>query len=783
MTAVIHKNFNSVYWHVEHANDDLYAANQAVFGSDGHAYYLNPDKGAGVVGDPATDPVSGDGTLIADWVRASGVDTRRNLTTPLAGIAKENSPTDAEIQGLVDANNWKDEAIIVMTPSGIDYVFYNRIDQTGSYVVRFDGVEPYSPIAPGTLNPATFHIGDIVSFDEPDGVLTVNSVGAWEPTSRDVAYRSGNGSAKFYFGTLAELQSTDLPVGVVGVTRGHLVEGDGGHGAYEIVATDPANSRSWALANGNFADLTPSANNYINRPEQFGAIGTDPDVNRETIRAMLDGHMNGVTCQFLAPDYLIQPDITDHESTAILPIKSQNITLESAESSWIRLSDQTNVNYDAVFGINVSSFVTEEINYWNVKVNIDQNAQGRPLTPAQCVERGRYAISIFRAPLASRNITVRGCRIVNTDSVVAIYLPDAAFATIQANGSYNANFTITNNLIESVINSGHTDYDQSHINAGAENLVISNNVIIGESLARASRTAIETHGSPLLVDHNIIRNYQIGMNITGIRNAGKTDVGMFCNDNLLEVTAAGIYLWSSKQDAAQTHTYGAGDITVKSNKILHRWSESENGQPRVVGIGLFAVSANPLPYGQITIEDCEMYYDAEDAANPALERTGATNYGALHFIGLSTAPYEIDNLKVRNVKIYGAPCAAVNMEWCEVKKGSITNCVFDDCGTLSTTINTQYRSVISLIPTMTGVGFELMDNTMYLGKALARVIYVRNRGASGSIIQEKNVAYGAGPTSESFVFSGTTVVDRSNVLTMNTGTTPIKPGDINVLGV
>jgi len=132
--------------------------------------------------------------------RKSTTPTLREITTPLAGIALDESPQTAEILPMIAANSWESgDTVAVTTPIGIEHLWIIMDGDGGSPQLKYLGKYKTSPI--DTLpNPAAFtqstagnSDGDTIVVDSgaDAGQWIVNDSGTWEPTEIDVLYRAG----------------------------------------------------------------------------------------------------------------------------------------------------------------------------------------------------------------------------------------------------------------------------------------------------------------------------------------------------------------------------------------------------------------------------------------------------------------------------------------------------------------------------------------------------------------------------------------------------------------
>ena len=487
-------------------------------------------------------------------------------------------------------------------------------------------------------------------------------------------------------------------------------------------------------------------------PQMFGPIGDDPDANRETIQRMADQTPDCCHIHFPQGEYLVAPA---SPTDVIIEFYQRNLHVTFDKCACIKIADGSG-NYEAIFGPRSDSYDIP-IECWEFydtcfDHNYQNNTVATPNTP------GRYSITTFRMRQTAHRIYVQNADVFNNDSVVSMYFPSpAATLNLGSNeyvGVVESDFHVGTNAGEL-----DGDYDQSTINVAAERIEVRHNRLVGDSWERAPRTAIETHGSNHAVHDNFISKYQVGMNITGIRNDGVISEGVNAHDNIIEVGRAAIYIWTTAIGGI-VGDWAIEDVKVVDNQIRHRWSQLTNGRPGLTGIGIFGGS-NALGIRNLDIQDNQLTYSAEIPNAPALDRTGQpTSDNAIQIRGSSTFPVKIESLNIDGNHVKDAPCAWLGSDFVEINCGVAWNNKIHKCGTASTAVSTAYQNQVNMQASVTE-RFTYRDNDHCISIPNQDLMYIRNRSGTGVYRSHRNEKSGVGDSGVT-VFTGTTLVTDTN---------------------
>ena len=274
----------------------------------------------------------------------------------------------------------------------------------------------------------------------------------------------------------------------------------------------------------------------------FGAKGDGVTDDRAAIQAAIDSVTAGVV--YLPPTaagYLITPA---PDKKKFLTLKS-NVQLIGIGNPVIRVAGSS-APYDAViFASPCDDCVIQDL-------TIDSNIAANPVEN----KPGLYAHPRVEITFASgHRIRVEHVTIKNSSSVNSI-----------ATGVPVRDITITHCMFTgNGDDPHHVEHDLSTLYIHGEGAVIEGNMFTAVRRgAPAAIAAIETHGSGILVIGNVITDYAVGMNITGV--AAADSVSNIIAGNTIRGAIKGIYIWSQVY-SGHSSGYGISGISIAGNTI------------------------------------------------------------------------------------------------------------------------------------------------------------------------------------------------------------------------
>jgi hypothetical protein len=303
-------------------------------------------------------------------------------------------------------------------------------------------------------------------------------------------------------------------------------------------------------------------------------------------------------------------------------------------------------------------------------LTIDHNVTNNPIqTEAELFLHPRNTIRVDRGSnIALERIEVRNASDLNSfiihEGVAELLIADCRFVNMG------------DNPLQVV-------HDHSAIYANTAHVKIMNNIFqAARANAPGARTAIETHGSHTIVTGNIITDYAVGMNVTGV-SAVEDTRDVIVHGNVITGALQGIQLWSNRYDK-HTDGYGLDNVIIRANIIS--LSQTQYHTPMASG-GIFIESRSDLPLKDILIIGNVLTWESEMSE-------GKTNE-----ITLGIGCNSINNLTWENVEIVdnvltNVPLAAIRLS-CSLTNARVAGNVIRNAGGSSdASIPPAYRTPI-----------------------------------------------------------------------------------------
>jgi len=281
----------------------------------------------------------------------------------------------------------------------------------------------------------------------------------------------------------------------------------------------------------------------------FGAIGNGVSDDTRTIRAALSAVASGSSLYFPPGTYVVAPTETNG---TILPIPGPNIRIYGAGigQSIIKVKDAS-LPYGAI--LSGTSGGTDLTNLEIDHLTFDGNVANNPVANADEMMGGGYRASILAYVGAGK--TIHHVEIRNSTAVNDIALNSVA-----------GGISITHcRFVNCGDDPNHVVFDSSSIYIHAYGAIVADNYWQSPGVNTPSaRAAIEVHGKSITISGNVIRDYAVGMNVTGVSAVDGTDLAVL--GNTIEGAAYGIQLWSVAYGGHVTG-YGLDGCVVSGNSI------------------------------------------------------------------------------------------------------------------------------------------------------------------------------------------------------------------------
>jgi hypothetical protein len=385
---------------------------------------------------------------------------------------------------------------------------------------------------------------------------------------------------------------------------------------------------SWTLGEipGAQAQITTRGSVSV---KDFGAKGDGITDDRAAIQAAIDSVTAGVVYLPPAPgDYLIAP-VPDKKR--FLALKS-NVQLIGIGNPVIRVA-RSSAPYDYVIYSSCDNCAIQGL-------TIDSNIGANPIKDRSEI----YAHPRIEIAFGSgRQIRVEHVTIKNSSSINSI-VSGVPVADIEI-----AHCVFTGNGDDP----NHIAHDHSALYIHADGAVIQGNVFTAlRRGAPAAVTAIETHGSGISVTGNVVTDYAVGMNLTGV--APSDSIGNVVSGNTIRGALFGIEIWSNTYSGHLTG-YGVNGLSIAGNIIV----VNQNSYASHLGTALatagiaFEPNSN-LPIANVIILGNAVIFDLEGSPRPASSASMGIGWW-------STVGQTAENLIIADNVIVNAPVAGIRL--------------------------------------------------------------------------------------------------------------------------
>jgi hypothetical protein len=403
-------------------------------------------------------------------------------------------------------------------------------------------------------------------------------------------------------------------------------------------------------------------------PKWWGAKGDGISDDTQAIQAAINSITQG---KVLLEDgiYLISPrqTIPDISFITIKP----NITLagKAIGRSVLKVKDRAGPYH---FIIAAPSKPYDCSNFHLENLTIDSNIANNAIKDEkEIMKYYRCSIALYN----SNNVIIDTVDFRNESSI----------NTISLNGSSITNATIANCSFNNIGDDpNHIHHDHSSIYVHANKVLIKNNQFRSAGIDKpGARTAIETHGSDILVEGNQIFNYLKGMNITGVHEADSRNVTI--RDNQVYNANYGLYLWSYKY---RTHTsgYGFDGLCIQNNLITisqTRYANRPSSNAIVIDPG------SDLPLRKLEITRNTIRFELEQKSRKVAPETFGIGY-------VTSKKAQLEDCTISGNAIENVPGCGIRFS-CIVKGLNITkNIIINPGSTADKTLAEQFRVGINL---------------------------------------------------------------------------------------
>jgi hypothetical protein len=416
----------------------------------------------------------------------------------------------------------------------------------------------------------------------------------------------------------------------------------------------------------------------------FGAKGDGVTDDRVAIQAAIDSLTAGTV--YLPPTtggYLISPT---QNKKAFLTLKA-NVQLIGIGNPIIRVA-KSSAPYDAILSTSTSCD-----NCVIQNLTIDSNIDENPISNRDEI----YSHPRFEILLGSgRRIRVEHVTIENSSSLNSIISGVPVSDITVSHCIFSGNGDDPN----------HTAHDHSALYINANGAIIDGNIFTAVRRGAPSAiTAIETHGSGIVVTGNVITDYSKGMNITGV--APSDSMGNVVSANTIRGALNGIDIWSNTY---QKHSSGHGinGLSITGNTIIvNQNSYASSSWSMMATSGIAIDPGSDLPLANIVISSNTVIFDIESSIRLA-------NSASLGIGWYSALGRMAENLLIINNIIDNAPVAGIKLT-AALRGCKVTGNIIRNAGSsLDTAIAENYKTPIFIVgaPSM---DVDIVDNQIIDG--------------------------------------------------------------------
>ncbi len=411
-------------------------------------------------------------------------------------------------------------------------------------------------------------------------------------------------------------------------------------------------------------------------------------------------------------EYLIAPTVSGTDP--IFTVKSgtkiicNGATLKVANSAG---------NYYAIF---LGSKVGTELSDVEISGGIfDLNTQNNPIPGIVIFETARRSI-FFTISDTGSNLEFSHNVVKNANTMNDVFIGGDDLKKVRVSDNSFENTMVDTNSIY---------HDHSTIYLNTMDATVQNNFLEAADWNSNAVCAIEIHSSNSVVTGNIIKKYEIGMNITGISSVDNEQY--IISDNLITNNVAGIFLWSQAV-GAHTTGYGLSNAIISDNSIkIMQVSHSQSQDETLFGINFTYV--NDLPCRSINMQNNLVEFEKELIAGDS-----ELAYSA-GICAITADPNRaMENVIVKNNTILNSPAAGIWLMG-TLKNSEITGNTIINAGQgLNNSVN-NFNCAIVVTPTPVQGVMSIKQNTIIDDFDTTRMIYpFYIKGDSGNNIEFSN---------------------------------------------
>ena len=453
--------------------------------------------------------------------------------------------------------------------------------------------------------------------------------------------------------------------------------------------------------------------------KDFGAVGDGVADDTAAIQAAINSLSSEDSLYFPSGTYIVSPPASN-DYVLKLPAANNLTVYGDSTSSIVKIKSSAG-NYRGILGYvngaSPSGLTVRDITF-------DHNGQNNVLpTTAAYSAQVRATVSTYLTTTDWDRLQFLNITVLNCDAEVSIYCPRGAY--------FGGSVLIDGCTWYDARNANGANFDQSFINCTCEYLQIVNNHFRGASWALAPRTAIETHASDCVVTGNTIGFFQVGMNLTGVSQAGTT-YRQVCSDNTIEASRDGILIWSQSLAPASA-TIGFEGMTVQGNIIDMKPYD-------------YAFAPSPIGYkgiaffggAQITLKRCAILdniisYPVDLAGNSYVDLSSSKSWGAIHSYQDSAPTALLDDVVIAGNVVVNCASAGLFSDLGVWRGAQIVGNTFDNCGT-TTSASAAFNNKIPLYFTSTLSSDAVIARNTFIDTnatpTITDVIFLRDRLAT-----------------------------------------------------